>query len=136
MDLQDHAVTLTCGEFIHGKPTFVYNFLSVERTTFAAKDALPKGKTKLVVDFKYDGGGRGKGGQITMTANGKTISKGRLERSIPVQFSLGEGLDIGMDIGSAVDFTYKLPFAFTGKVENVTIDLGPTAVTPSKAAKN
>ena len=28
-----------------------------------------------------------------------------------------------MDIGSAVDFTYKLPFAFTGKIEKVTVDL-------------
>jgi arylsulfatase len=106
-----------------GVPTFVYNFLGVERKTFAAKEALPKGKAKLVVDFKYDGGGMGKGGTITMTANGKTIAEGRLERTIPIQFSLGEGLDVGMDIGSPVDFTYKLPFKFTGKIEKVTIDL-------------
>ena len=28
-----------------------------------------------------------------------------------------------MDGGSAVDFTYKLPFKFTGKIEKVTFDL-------------
>ena len=106
-----------------GVPTFVYNFLGTERKTFAAKEALPKGKTKLVVDFKYDGGGAGKGGAITVTANGKAIAEGRLEKTIPVQFSLGEGLDIGMDIGSPVDFTYKLPFKFTGMIEKVTVDL-------------
>ncbi|HTS59960.1 MAG TPA: sulfatase-like hydrolase/transferase [Terriglobales bacterium] len=54
----------------NGKPTFVYNFLSMERPTFTGADALPKGKVQLVVDFVY-GGGMGKGGQITMTANGK-----------------------------------------------------------------
>jgi arylsulfatase len=108
-----------------GRPTFVYNFLSVDRPTFAGKDPLPKGKTKLVVDFAYDGGGMGKGGEITMTANGKKIAGGRMERSIPVQFSLGEGLDIGMDTGSPIDFTYKLPFAFTGKIDQVKIDLRP-----------
>jgi hypothetical protein len=27
-----------------------------------------------------------------------------------------------MDVGSAVDFTCKLPFQFTGKIEKVTID--------------
>ena len=108
-----------------GKPTFVYNFLGVDRPTFAAKDPLPKGKTKLVVNFAYDGGGRGKGGTVTMTANGNKIAEGRLERTVPVQFSLGEGLDIGMDSGSAVDFTYKLPFKFTGTIEKVEIDLGP-----------
>jgi arylsulfatase len=107
-----------------GKPTFVYNFLGADRPTFAAKNALPKGKTKLVIDFKYDGGGMGKGGQITMSANGKIIAAGRLERTMPIQFSLGEGLDVGMDIGSPVDFTYRLPFAFTGKIEKVKIDLG------------
>jgi arylsulfatase A-like enzyme len=106
-----------------GKPTFVYNFLSVERFTFAAKDALPKGKAKLVVDFAYDGGGRGNGGRITMSANDKKIAEGRLERSIPIQFSLGEGLDIGRDVGSPIDFTYQLPFVFTGKIDNVTIEL-------------
>jgi arylsulfatase A-like enzyme len=108
-----------------GRPTFVYNFLSVDRPTFAAKDPLPKGKTKLVVDFAYAGGGTGKGGKITMSANGKTIAAGRLERSIPIQFSLGEGLDVGMDVGSPIDFTYQLPFAFTGKVDKVEIELKP-----------
>jgi arylsulfatase len=67
-----------------------------------------------------------------MKANGKTIAEGRLEKTIPVQFSLGEGLDVGMDIGSPVDFTYKMPFAFTGRIEKVTIDLG--AVSTGKPA--
>jgi arylsulfatase len=106
-----------------GKPTFVYNFLGVDRPTFAAKEPLPKGKTKLVVNFAYDGGGLGKGGAVTMTANGNKIAEGRLERTVPMQFSLGEGLDIGLDGGSAVDFTYKLPFKFTGTIEKVEIDL-------------
>jgi arylsulfatase len=30
-----------------------------------------------------------------------------------------------MDCGSPVDFTYQLPFAFTGKIEKVTIELKP-----------
>lgn len=118
-----------------GKPTFVYNFLSVERFTFEAKERLPVGKTKLVVDFKYDGGGFGKGGQIKMSANGKAIASGRLEHTIPIQFSLGEGIDIGMDTGSAIDFTYQLPFAFTGKISQVTIDLGPLDVGEKATAK-
>jgi len=108
---------------VNGKPTFLYNYLAIERHAFASKDPLPKGNVKLVVDFAYDGGGLGKGGKITMTANGKKIAEGRLEKSIPVQFSLGEGLDIGLDVGSAVDFSYKLPFAFTGTVEKVTVEL-------------
>jgi len=35
-----------------------------------------------------------------MTVNGKQVAGGRLERTIPIQFSLGEGLDVGMDRGA------------------------------------
>src|SRR5262249_18355343 len=118
-----------------GRPSFVYNFLSIDRPTFTAKDPLPKGKTELVVDFKYDGGGMGKGGPITMKANGKKIAEGRLARTIPIQFSLGEGLDIGMDIGSPIDFTYELPFKFTGKIEKVEIELKPEREVKAVAAE-
>ena len=106
--------------------------LSIERSTVAAKDPLSKGKTTLVVDFVYDGGGMGKGGQIALRANGTKLAEGRLARSIPIQFSLGEGLDVGMDVGSPIDFTYQLPFAFTGKIEKVTIELKPKQDTPQK----
>jgi arylsulfatase len=117
-----------------GRPTFVYNFLSIDRPTFTGKDSLPKGKIQLVVDFVYDGGGMGKGGKVTMSANGTRIAEGRLERTIPIQFSLGEGLDIGKDVGSPIDFTYKLPFVFTGKIENVTIELKSEAARAAPAA--
>jgi arylsulfatase len=108
-----------------GKPTFVYNFLELERPTIQGKDALPAGKVKLVIEFNYQGkpNERGKAATITMSVNGAKVAEGRLERTIPLQISLGEGMDIGMDVGSPVDFTYKLPFAFTGTIEKVTIEL-------------
>ena len=108
-----------------GKPTFVYNYLDVERFNVAGNDPLPAGKVKLVGDFKYDSkpGERGKGGTLTLSANGKKVAEGKLPKTIPLQISLGEGMDIGMYVGSAVDFTYKLPFAFTGKIEKVTYEL-------------
>lgn len=105
------------------KPVFVYNYLALDWIYFNAKEALPKGKTKLVVDFLYDGGGLGKGGKISMSANGKKIAEGRLEKTVPVQFSIVEGMDIGKDVGSPVDWNYKMPFEFTGKIEKVTVDL-------------
>jgi hypothetical protein len=87
------------------------------------KGSLPTGKIKFVVNFKYDGDGMGKGGAIAMTANGERVTEGRLEKKIHVPFSLDEGLDVGTDVGSAVDFTYHLPFTFTGSIDNVTVDL-------------
>ena len=108
-----------------GKPTFVYNFLGQERPTFAAEAPLLKGKATIVVDFKYDGGVMGKGGTVTLSANGAKIGGGRLEHTVPIQFSITEGLDIGEDNGSAVDWTYKLPFKFMGKIDKVTVEVFP-----------
>ncbi|WP_145478320.1 arylsulfatase [Stenotrophomonas rhizophila] len=106
-----------------GRPTFVYNYLGVERPSFSGDTPLGKGKATLGVRFDYDGGGMGKGGTVTLTVNGDTVASGRLERTVPIQFSITEGLDVGMDNGSAVDWTYRLPFHFTGRIEEVTVEV-------------
>jgi arylsulfatase len=59
---------------------------------------------------------------VTLKVNGARAAGGRLPRTIPIQISLGEGLDVGMDVGSPVDFTHKLPFRFTGKIDKVTVE--------------
>lgn len=111
--------------FKEGKPAFVYNFLGQERPVFSAEKALPPGKAHIEVRFDYDGGGMGKGGKVTLTVDGTTVASGRLERTIPIQFSIGEGLDIGLDTGSAVDWNYTLPFRFTGTIDHVDVEIYP-----------
>ena len=108
-----------------GKPTFVYNYLSVERYTFQSNQPLPKGKVQVQIDFAYEGkqGELGKTATVAMMVNGAKVAAGQLPRTIPIQISIGEGFDVGMDVGSPVDFTYKLPFKFTGQIEKVTVDL-------------
>lgn len=108
-----------------GKPAFVYNFLGQERPVFSADKALPPGKAHIEVRFDYDGGGMGKGGTLTLAVDGHTVASGRLERTIPIQFSIGEGLDIGLDTGSAVDWSYTLPFRFTGTIDHVDVEIYP-----------
>ncbi|MDS9469637.1 arylsulfatase [Paracoccus sp. MBLB3053] len=108
-----------------GRPTFVYNYLALERHTITAPDQLPAGKAELQVDFAYHGaaGEFGKSATVTLKVNGSDVAKGELPKTIPIQISLGEGFDVGEDVGSAVDFTYTPPFAFTGAIEQVKIDL-------------
>ena len=55
----------------NGKPAFTYNYLGMESTDIMASQPLKPGKYKIVYDFKYDGGGLGKGGVGTITVNGK-----------------------------------------------------------------
>jgi arylsulfatase len=99
-----------------GKPTFVYNCLVLDYFTFAGKEPLPKGKVQLRVYFAYNGGGGfGKGAAVTSMVNDTKVVEGQLPKTNPIQISLDEGRDIGMDGGSAVDFTCKLPFQFTAR---------------------
>lgn len=104
-----------------GKPAFSYNYLGLSTETIMAKKALKAGKYTLVYDFKYEGGGPGKGGTGTLTANGEKIAEGKLTRTQPGIFSVDDLADIGLDEGTPVG-DYKTPFRFNGKIDRVTIE--------------
>jgi len=116
-----------------GRPVFHYNTVDVFHSDIAATDALLPGKHLIRFDFKYDGGGIGKGGAATLRVNGKLWAEGRIERTIPIRITLDEGFDIGEDTGTPVTRTYDVPFKFTGKIAKVTVDLEPE---PQDKAKN
>ena len=59
---------------LEGRPVFYYNLCGVEHYTVACSDKLPPGKHVVAVDFNYDGGGVGKGGQATLTVDGKEVA--------------------------------------------------------------
>ena len=49
---------------LEGKPTFVYNWLGVERYPITSPEPLPQAESTIRFDFAYDGGGPGKGGGV------------------------------------------------------------------------
>lgn len=106
-----------------GKPAFHFNFVDVVHYQVAGQDAIATGKHTIKMDFAYDGGGIGKGGNVTLSVDGKEVAKGRVEKSIPFRITLDESLDVGEDTGTPVNLTYDVPFKFTGKIEKVTIEL-------------
>jgi arylsulfatase len=77
------------------------------------------------MEFKYDGGGVGKGGTATLLVDDKEVAKGRVEKTVPGRFSADETLDTGQDTGSSVSDSYKSPFKFTGTITKTEIDLAP-----------
>lgn len=105
-----------------GKPAFTYNYLGLESTDIIANQALPAGRHTVVYDFKYDGGGEGKGGLGTLSANGKKLAEGRLERTQPGIFSVDDMADVGVDDGTPVA-DYGRSSKFSGKVHDVKIQL-------------
>jgi arylsulfatase A-like enzyme len=109
-----------------GKPTYVYNYLGLERFKIASAQPLPSGKSTVRFDFAYDGG-MGKGGMGTLSVNGQKVAEGRIERTQCCIFSADEGADVGVDDGTPVSEDYEAGEAskFTGKIAKVTIDLKP-----------
>ncbi len=110
-----------------GVPAYTYNFLGLQRFVISGDSALPAGKSTLVLDFAYDGGGLGKGGLATLSVNGNKVGEGRVEMTQPMVFSADETADVGLDnqtpvavgIGVGRDET-----RFTGTIHRITLDVG------------
>jgi arylsulfatase len=104
-----------------GKPAFSYNYLGMESTQIIAAQPLKPGNYKLVYDFKYDGGGMGKGGVGTITVNGNKVVEKRIEKTQPGIFSVDDMADIGLDEGTQVA-NYGASSKFNGKISYVTVE--------------
>lgn len=111
-----------------GKPKFVYAYSNQPRHKYRISSPikLSPGKHTIVFDFKYDGGGVGKGGMGVLSVDGKQVAQGRIEHTIRGRFSLDETMDFGQDTGTPVveDYVGKMPFKFTGKLDKFLIHLG------------
>jgi arylsulfatase A-like enzyme len=115
----------------HGKPVFLYNLLDLKRTIWEGPE-LKEGKHTIVFDFKFDGGGFGKGGTGTLIVDGKEVDKKHMEHTTPIMFPEDEDFDIGQDTRTGVamlEYRYDVPFKFTGKINKLTFDLGPAQYT-------
>jgi len=107
-----------------GKLTYTYNYFKQNVTTIAAPSALPPGPTKIKLDFAYDGGGIGKGANVTLSVNDKPVAKARIPETVHFAFSFEDTFDIGEDSASPVG-NYESPFRFNGTIQHIDLDIGP-----------
>ena len=49
------------------------------------------------MEFKYDGGGLAKGGTVELYYDGKSVGEGRIERTVPMIFSVDETTEMGRE---------------------------------------
>ena len=109
-----------------GRPKYCYNFYGLNLYYVEGKEPLPKGTHQVRFEFGYDGGGIGKGGDVTLYVDGKSVGTGRVDQTEPIVFSADETLDIGNETGSPVTKDYKTR-KFTGEVNWVEIDVDKAA---------
>jgi arylsulfatase A-like enzyme len=111
-----------------GKPAYCYNLFGLQQFKVVGEDVMPEGTHQIRIEFVYDGGGLGKGGDVTLYLDGNAVGEGRVEATVPMLFSGDETTDLGSDTATPVTDDLKGGATeFNGRVKWVEIDLGDDA---------
>ncbi|MCB7135227.1 arylsulfatase [Cellulosimicrobium marinum] len=112
--------------YVHeGRLTFLYNVLGIHHFAVRADVPVPAGSHQLRAELAYDGGGLGKGGDVTLFHDGEQVGAGRVDATQPMIFSADETTDVGYESGTCVspDYTSRTS-RFTGRLHWVQLDVG------------
>ena len=60
---------------------YCYNFIGLEHAYVESTDALEPGRRQVRIEFRYDGGGVGKGGDMVLFVDGQQVGEGRTEHT-------------------------------------------------------
>ena len=88
-------------------------------------------KSKYAAESRH-GPGPAKGGTGVLSVDGKEMARKKLEHTIPLMMTVDETFDVGLDTGTGVDESYKLPFRFTGTIDKLTFKLGRSQMTAAE----
>ena len=112
-----------------GRLAYCYNMFGLEQFKTYSDGEVAPGDRQVRVEFTYDGGGLGKGGDVALFLDGQQTGTGRVGATVPMIFSADETTDLGEDTGTSVSDDYA-PGAssFNGKVKWVQIDIAEAAV--------
>ena len=104
-----------------GVPVFDYNYF--DDHTVVKGTAPVSGESTIVVDFAYAGGEKpGAGATISLLVDGTQVAQEKMDATVPGRFG-ADTFGIGMDTGQPVTTDYKVPFAFTGEIEEVRVEI-------------
>ena len=107
-----------------GKLVYEYNMMIIENYK-AGSEVIPAGKHQIVIDTDLDSKKPMSPATVVITVDGKEAAKTRVDRTVPAAFTASESFDVGVDLGSTVSLVYdeRRPFAFSGKINTVKVDL-------------
>jgi len=105
-----------------GRLTWVVNAYGEPVVIRAHADVVP-GRVRLRAE--YDRVPEG-GGPVVLLVDDVVVGEGRVALDLPVRWQIGGAhLRIGSDDGFPVCDEYEVPFAWTGTLHSVTIEVGP-----------
>jgi arylsulfatase len=110
-----------------GVPTYCYNLFGIQHFFVRGAEPLPPGRHQVRVEFAYDGGGPGKGGDVTLYVDGAQVGEGRVDATAAMIFSADDTCDVGREGGALVSPEYGRENHFSGEIEWVQIDVDESA---------
>jgi arylsulfatase A-like enzyme len=111
-----------------GRPAYCYNTFGLQRFKVYGADVIPAGEHQIRIEFSYDGGGVGKGGDVALFVDGDEVGKGRVEMTVPMLFSADETTDVGSDSATPVSDDHgPTETEFTGRIDWVQLDIDEAA---------
>ena len=110
-----------------GKLRYVHNYVGRQLLEVESEDVVPAGKHELRFEFEPTGEpdlaqGKGAPGRLQLYVDGSLVGNADAEVTTPFMFNPG-ALTCGANPGSPVTPDYEGPFAFTGTLHSVTLDV-------------
>jgi arylsulfatase A-like enzyme len=104
---------------LDGKPVVTFNLLG-EVFRFAAAEAIGPGPHALAVEYDW----ARRDSRLRLAVDGAVVADGPLSRRLPMRWQIGGGgLLVGCDRGFPVCDDYRPPFAFSGRLERLVIEV-------------
>lgn len=106
---------------LNNKPQFVYN-TGVEKYVITSDQPLLPGKALVKFDFNYTEGKPSGSATGILYINNVKVGEAKIDRTVTSLYA-HEGLNLGFDDLTPVSDSYQAPFAFTGTLNKVILDL-------------
>jgi arylsulfatase len=111
-----------------GSLRYGYNYVGREIYRLASSDGLTPGRHEVRYEFEATGEpdvaqGKGAPGRGQLYIDGELVGELEMPVTVPNSFGLAGGISCGEDPGAPVIPDYEPPYAFTGKLHSVTVDV-------------
>ncbi len=118
---------------------YAYNYVGAQEFQVSSNQNVPEGAVEFRYEFEPTGKadlahGKGTPGKGQIYINDKLVGQADFPVTIPLEIGLGGGITVGRDSGSTVTTQYPTPFAFTGTIHDVVIDVSGELILDKDAA--
>ncbi len=122
----------------NGKLCYAYNYVGRKIYCVQSVEPVPGGPHKLRFEFEVSGKpdiskGKGAPGKGQLYFDGRLVGQGQIELTNPLTIGLLSSIVCGLAPGAPVTPAYKPPFAFTGVIHSVIVDVSGELIKDTEA---